>query len=142
MNIPYADEGDYIFWHCDVAHEVDNVHNGDNVSSVFFNALCPLVPYNVDNMLATRSSFLKVTPPRDFAKDKARTMVSECDFPGEHGAEKKNILTDVGLRALGFKEFDSEEEGLTPGQIKIREFANKAMKSDIYNEDELYTHNI
>lgn len=140
MNIPYANEGDYIFWHCDVAHEVDKVHNGDNISSVFFNALCPLAPYNVDNMLATRNSFLTATPPRDFDKDRSRTQISEGDFPGEHGAERKNILTDVGLRALGLKEFDVEEEGLTPGQIKIREFANKAMKTGIYNEDELYSY--
>lgn len=139
ISIPYANESDYIFWHCDVAHEVDKVHNGKNISSVFYNALCPLAPYNVDNMIATRRAFYRAECPRDFIKDRTQSGPSEGDFPGEHGDER-NILTDVGLRALGLKQFELEEEGLSAGQRRIRNFANNAMKTGIYNEKELYNY--
>lgn len=126
-NIPYANTGDYVFWHCDVAHEVDKVHNGSKNSSVFFNAYCPLCPYNIDNMIATREAFKKAVAPRDFVKDKNISATYECSFP-DHGARKENILTEDGMRGMGFSPYDIHEPGLTLGQIKVRKMANEAMK--------------
>lgn len=127
-NIPYANTGDYVFWHCDVAHEVDKVHNGDHDSSVFFNAYCPLCPYNIDNMIATREAFKKAVAPRDFIKDSSISAIYENAFE-DHGARMENILTKDGMRGMGFEEFDTDEPNLTEGQIKVRKMANKAMKS-------------
>lgn len=125
-SIPYANIGDYVFWHCDVAHEVDKMHNGDKNSSVFFNAYCPLCPYNIDNMISTREAFKQAIPPRDFIKDKNISTTYENSFE-DHGARMENILTEDGLRGLGFAEFDINEPGLSKGQIDVRKMANRAM---------------
>lgn len=128
LSIPYANVGDYVFWHADVAHEVDKQHNGSEDSSVFFNAYCPLSPYNVENLLATHQAFLDGKAPRDFIKDKALGKQCEGDFE-DNGAKKENILTDDGLKAMGFMEFDENQPGITKGQRIVRKMANEAIKS-------------
>jgi hypothetical protein len=75
-------------------------------------------------MVATRESFKKGECPRDFQKDKSAEIVLEGSFE-DHGARVENILTDTGLKAMGFKKFDDKEAGLTEGQRKVRQMANK-----------------
>lgn len=132
FSLPYVNTGDYVFWHCDVAHEVDKEHRGTTDSSVFFNAYCPLCPYNIDNMLATRDAFLNAKAPRDTAKHPC-LGANERDFD-DHGAHIENISTEDGLSAMGLKEFDLEAPDLTEGQIKIRKYANEAMKTNKLDE--------
>lgn len=126
-SISHVQPGDYVFWHCDTAHEVDKQHSGTTDSSVFFNAYCPLSPYNVQNMVATKDAFLSASTPIDFRKDKKSTMVYEGNF-SDHGAKQENILSEEGLQAMGLKKFE-ESGNLTPGQLLARRIANEAMET-------------
>ncbi|CDK26969.1 unnamed protein product [Kuraishia capsulata CBS 1993] len=121
--------GDYVFWHCDLAHEVDKLHPGTKHSSVFFNPQVPLCPYNIENMIKVRSAFEMVMPPADFLPDLEKRKMEkhyESEYP-DHGARLENILTDDGMRAMGLKAFDIDEPGLTPGQKEVRKMANEAI---------------
>lgn len=119
--------GDYMFWHCDLVHEVESSHNGAEDSSVFYNASIPLCPYNIENMLRMRQDFRDVVPPRDFARDCGGPYELEKDHE-DHGAREENILSLEGRRALGLEIFDEDEEGLSPGQKAVRRMANEAIK--------------
>ncbi|CAI7644266.1 unnamed protein product [Penicillium discolor] len=114
--------GDYVFWHCDLVHGVDQMNQGKNDSSVFYNASNPLTPANVDSLLATRDAFLEGDVPVDFMRGHG-TMEREYEHE-DHGARKENILTDGGLRAMGLLKLDEDEEGLTSGQREVRRIAN------------------
>ncbi|KAH8884127.1 DUF1479-domain-containing protein [Thozetella sp. PMI_491] len=122
VGIPPVKPGDYVFWHCDLVHEVDRFHPGERDSSVVYNACNPLTPYNVASLVKTRESFLKVEVPQDF-----RTFEHALEREYQHednGAKRENILSAAGLQALGLTKFDDAEEGLTPGQREIRRLAN------------------
>lgn len=127
FSIPYANTGDYVFWHSDLAHEVDKQHNGKGESSVFFNAFCPLCPYNIESLIDTRDSFKKGMHPKDFRTDGVK-RANEGDFE-DHGARRENILSLDGLKAMGLEPFDENEPGLTEGQMKIRKIANESMET-------------
>ncbi|CAK7232366.1 hypothetical protein SBRCBS47491_008245 [Sporothrix bragantina] len=124
VGIPPVKPGDYVFWHCDLVHEVDRLHPGQRDSSVSYNPCVPLCLYNLDSLVALRESFLSALPPRDFIKYEHGEY--ECKH-ADHGAHKENILTDEGLRAMGFLPFDTEEEGLSSGQKAIRKLANEKL---------------
>lgn len=122
VGIPPVRPGDYVFWHCDLVHGVDQMNQGKNDSSVFYNASNPLTPANVDSLLATRDAFLEGDVPVDFMRGHG-TMEREYEHE-DHGARKENILTDGGLRAMGLLRLDEDEEGLTSGQREVRRIAN------------------
>lgn len=124
VGIPPVKPGDYVFWHCDLVHEVDRLHPGDRDSSVSFNPCVPLCKYNLESLVALREAFLSALPPKDFIKYEHGEHESHHD---DHGARKENIMTDEGLRAMGFLPFDVDEEGLTPGQKAIRQLANEKL---------------
>lgn len=125
VGIPPIRPGDFVFWHCDLVHEVDRFHRGTIDSSVVYYACVPLTPYNLDSLLATRASFEKADVPIDFSTfEDAHEREYEHD---DHGARKENILCEAGMRAMGFTKFDEAEEGLTPGQREIRHKANVAL---------------
>ncbi|KAJ8106831.1 hypothetical protein OPT61_g9281 [Boeremia exigua] len=125
IGIPPVRPGDYVFWHCDLVHGVDEVHPGKVDSSVSYNACNPLTPYNIKSLLSTRASFKRGDVPEDFAR-------SHGDLEREYqhkdcGAKKENILSKAGLQALGLEHFDDQEEGLTPGQKEVRRLANEML---------------
>lgn len=125
VGIPPVRPGDYAFWHCDLIHEVDKFHPGTRPSTAVYHPCVPLTPYNIDNLVHIRDSFNARAVPRDFS--------SQPSFDGhenehdDHGARRENVLSDEGLRALGLKAFEVEEEGLTEGQRKVRQLANVAL---------------
>lgn len=121
VGIPPVKPGDYVFWHCDLVHEVDKFHPGERDSSVSYNGCVPLCPYNIENMASMRQSFLDVLPPKDFEKYEHGELEREHE---DHGAKRENILSLEGLRAMGLEPFDVNEEGLTPGQREVRKMAN------------------
>ncbi|RDW91050.1 hypothetical protein BP5796_02215 [Coleophoma crateriformis] len=127
ISVPYVRPGDYVYWHVDLAHEVESHHNGSLDSSVFYNANVPLCPYNIENMIRQRKSFRDVMPPADFYLDLGGPFEVEAQH-ADHGAREENILTLEGRRALGLAPFDENEPGLTEGQRKVRIMANKAME--------------
>jgi hypothetical protein len=124
IGIPPVKPGDYVFWHCDLIHEVDKLHPGTRDSSVVYNACTPLVPYNIDSLSNTREAFLAAEPPRDFAK----VDIGETErMHKDNGARREYILSEEGNRAMGFAQFDVDEPGITEGQRKVRQMANSIL---------------
>ena len=124
LGIPPVKPGDYVFWHCDLVHEVDRTHPGTHDSSVSYNACVPLCPYNLASLVRTRESFRQVVPPADFASYDNGEIEREH---GDHGAKRENILSKAGMRAMGLEAFDEEEEGLSSGQREMRRMANREL---------------
>lgn len=124
VGIPPVRPGDYVFWYCDLVHEVDKFHPGTRDSSVSYNPCVPLCPYNFDNLVKMRQSFSDVLPPDDFRLYEHGELEKDHD---DHGAKKENILSIEGLRALGLEPFCVEEEGLTSGQRVMRQMANEKL---------------
>ncbi|OKL56483.1 hypothetical protein UA08_08360 [Talaromyces atroroseus] len=124
VGIPPVKPGDYVFWHCDLIHEVDKFHPGTVDSSVSYNACIPLCPYNLESMIGTRQSFLDVGIPVDFEKYTHGDVEKNHD---DNGAKEENILSLEGKRALGLHPFDVHEEGITCGQRKMRAEANRRL---------------
>lgn len=124
VGIPPVKPGDYVFWHCDLVHEVDRFHPGTTDSSVSYNACVPLCPYNLESLLKQRYAFENVAPPSDFAKYEHKELESEHE---DHGAKSENILSEAGRRALGLAPFDVEAPGLTAGQRGMRRLANEKL---------------
>ncbi|KXS94853.1 hypothetical protein AC578_8048 [Pseudocercospora eumusae] len=123
FSVPKVRPGDYMFWHCDFAHEVESSQNGAENSSVFCNTSMPLFPYKIENMLRMRQDFRDVVPPRDFAKD----FWGPCELEKDHVAREGNILSLEGRRASDLERFE-DEEGLSSGQEAVKRMANEAMK--------------
>lgn len=124
VGIPPVKPGDYVFWHCDLIHEVDKFHPGTRDSSVSYNACIPLCPYNLENLVKTRRSFLEAGIPPDFEKYTHGELEREH---ADHGARLENVLSLEGKRALGLAPFDVDEEGITPGQRHMRLEANRRL---------------
>jgi hypothetical protein len=125
VGIPPVAPGDYVFWHCDLLHEVDKYHPGTTDSSVVYNACTPLSPYNIDSLRASRQSFLDAKPPRDF--NGLGYLYEEENSHGDHGARKENILSSKGMQAMGFEPFDIDEPGISEGARKVRQMANETL---------------
>lgn len=125
VGIPPVRPGDFVFWHCDLIHEVDSFHRGELDSSVVYYACVPLTPYNLESLVSTRDSFKKADVPIDFSTFED---ANEREYEHEdHGARKENILCEAGLRAMGYAKFDEFEEGLDPGQKEMRQEANERL---------------
>lgn len=125
VGIPPVRPGDYVFWHCDLVHEVDKFHPGRRDSSVVYNACVPLTPYNIRSLRGVREAFRQATVPRDFVN---YNNIKEKEYQhDDHGARQENILSLAGKRAMGLERFDEEEEGLTEGQRKVRRLANSVL---------------
>jgi hypothetical protein len=122
IGIPPVRPGDYVYWHCDLIHEVDKFNWGTRNSSAVYNACNPLTPYNIDSLVSVRDDFNKCRVPRDFAGSTALREL-EKDH-ANHGARLENILSDGGLKAMGLKKLVVDEEGLTNGQREVRKLAN------------------
>lgn len=123
VGIPPVRPGDYVFWHCDLLHEVDKFHPGTRNSSAVYNGCNPLTPYNIDSLVSVRDAFLKpAAVPRDFAGSPHLKELEETHL--DHGAKRENVWSEQGLQALGLKKLDPDEEGLSDGQREVRKLAN------------------
>ncbi|KAF2708345.1 DUF1479-domain-containing protein [Pleomassaria siparia CBS 279.74] len=121
IGIPPVRPGDYVYWHCDLIHEVDKFNFGSRNSSAVYHPCSPLTPYNIDSVVSTRDAFKTCHVPRDFTGAFAKRL--EKDH-ADHGARLENVLTEEGLKAIGLKKFDVDEEGLSDGQREVRRLAN------------------
>jgi len=105
--IPEVHPGDYVFWHCDVAHMVEPEHKGKEDGSIFYIPVLPLCEINVEYLRDQKPSFEKGTPPPD--------------FPGGVGESKhvgRGTFDDVhpdGRAAMGYVKFDVDS-AKTPGE--------------------------
>jgi hypothetical protein len=124
VGIPPVKPGDYVFWHCDLIHEVDRFHPGTTDSSVVYNACAPLTPYNIENMINQRNAFQEGVVPKDFSESKLDQQ--EHEHAG-CGAKEGFVSSDAGRRAMGLMTFDESEGNLTEGQRKVRRMANEML---------------
>ncbi|KAG7822551.1 hypothetical protein KL909_004239 [Ogataea angusta] len=98
VGIPYVKPGDFVLWHADLLHEVDEEHKGDKESSVVYIAHTPLCPYNIETLKDSRECFDSGAKPRDFRYE-------YDDGPDESSYEdrgrEEHLLSLEGKQALG-----------------------------------------
>lgn len=123
VSCPKADPGDYVFWHCDMVHQVEKEHNGTNDSSVAFIPVVPLCGYNTGNLVDQRKAFLEGVPPPDMPPRAGQGLEKNHEDRGKEGS----ILSPEGRRLFGLDKFDADADGLTQGQRAVRELANEAL---------------
>ncbi|KAK6581331.1 hypothetical protein PZA11_006022 [Diplocarpon coronariae] len=123
VSAPKAAPGDYVFWHCDMVHKVEETHGGTSDSSVAYIPVVPLTAYNIGNLVEQRKAFLEGVPPPDMVSRDGE----EQEKHHEDRGKVEDILTLEGRRIMGLEQFDVEEEGLTPGQVAIRALANEVL---------------
>lgn len=103
VSIPKMYPGDFVAWHTDEIHAVENEHNGAGDASVLYIPAVALTQANLDYLVTQRDAFLKGSPAPDFPN---------ADGPGEHGftgvGTEQDILSEEGLQAMGLgnKRFD------------------------------------
>lgn len=122
--VPKVQPGDMVFWHCDMIHSVDPVHQGKLDSSVFYIPSAPLCDVNLKYALTQRETFLKgLTPP---------------DFPGfpfgpgettHVGRATPRDVEDIGgdeaLQEFGLSPFKVQPS--TSGEAEMVDCANKTL---------------
>ncbi|KPI34598.1 uncharacterized protein AB675_4940 [Cyphellophora attinorum] len=64
-------------------------------------------------------------PPKDMAGYEHKEWEWESD--GDFGAKRENLLSAEGERAMGFKRFEVEADGLSEGQREMRRMANERL---------------
>lgn len=126
VHMPNVNPGDYVSWHCDTIHAVDGVHTGNSDSSVMYIPVCGLTVNNAEFLARQREAFLQGWPCPDFGGG-----IGESKHVGRPVAQDLERLygvdRDDGLRAFGFKSWDSKEAGLTEGQRTVLDRANKIL---------------
>ncbi|KAF2820400.1 DUF1479-domain-containing protein [Ophiobolus disseminans] len=123
IHMPKVRPGDYVAWHCDTIHSVDKTHAGKADSSVLYIPACPMTEDNANYLIRQRENFVNGTPSPDFGGG-----IGESEHVGRIKAEDlQQLVGDEGCRAMGLKEWDSAEQGLTPGQRVILDRANKIL---------------
>ncbi|KAF2246683.1 DUF1479-domain-containing protein [Trematosphaeria pertusa] len=123
IHMPTVKPGDYVAWHCDTIHSVDKTHAGKSDSSVLYIPACPLTEDNARYLARQREKFVNGIPSPDFGGG-----IGEAEHIGRIRAEDMGALVgDEGCRAMGLKEWDSDAEGLSPGEREVLDRANKIL---------------
>lgn len=126
INIPPVHPGDYVAWHCDTIHAVDKIHTGKTDSSVLYIPTCPLTLQNAQFLVRQRDTFLEGTPSPDFGGGEG-----ESNHTGRLGLENLSEVGSLrnadGLRSMGLEMWDADAEGLTNGQRRVMNLANKKL---------------
>lgn len=118
VSIPKVRPGDAVFWHCDVAHMVENEHQGDQDASVFYIPVAPLCDVNAEYLRRQRENFLKKQPPPDFPGGVGESM--------HEGTGTADVLSAVGRRSMGLQPFNSSL-AQTPGEKSAYDSANRIL---------------
>lgn len=123
IHVPRVCPGDYVAWHCDTIHAVDQKHGGTSDSSVLYIPACPLTEGNARGLLNQRETFIQGTPSPDFGGG-----VGESEHKGRVKVEDMEGLVGVeACRAMGLKEWNSAVAGLEKGQREVLDRANKIL---------------
>ena len=129
VHIPEVRPGDYVAWHCDQIHAVDQKHEGTTDSSVLYIPACPLTAHNAEFLARQRQAFLEGLPCPDFGGGIGET--NHVGRPGIEEIEKASQGRDAGMVAFGLQEFDSSAVGLSDTQRELFDRANKIL--DFYD---------
>lgn len=123
IHIPTVRPGDYVAWHCDTIHAVDQVHAGKGDSSVMYIPAAPLTEVNAEYLKRQRDTFLSGLPPPDYGAGEG-----EKHHVGRPDAADAASLTDKdGMRAMGLERWESERDGLSEGEREMMRSANKML---------------
>jgi hypothetical protein len=114
--IPAVRPGDAVFWHCDVAHMVEQEHQGKEDASVFYIPTLPLCEINIAYTQRQKSAFLHRSSPPDFPGGSAQTE--------QVGKDDISSISAGGRAAMGFDSV-SVAEATTPGQRLAYDIANE-----------------
>lgn len=93
--IPAMQPGDTVWWHADIVHAVEHLHNGTEDSSVFYIPSFPATRHNMDYVRRQRDHFRQGKTPPDFPPND-----SERHFVGR---ATEADLTPLGRRMLGLE---------------------------------------
>jgi hypothetical protein len=106
-----------------MVHTVEKAHEGTSDSSVAYIPVVPLCGYNISNLVEQQKAFLEGIPPPDMVSRNGEEQEKEHDDRGR----PEDFLTVEGKRIMGLSPFDLTEEGITPGQFRVRALANEAL---------------
>ncbi|KAL1846025.1 hypothetical protein VTK73DRAFT_376 [Phialemonium thermophilum] len=119
VHVPEVKPGDFVIWHCDTIHAVDQVHKGTGDSSVLYISVCPLTEQNAQYVASQRSAFREGTPAPDFPGGKG-----ESEHIGRPTEEYVRAHADLaGLRAFGLERL-AEDEAENSGAADVIRRAN------------------
>jgi hypothetical protein len=119
VSVPRVEPGDQIYWHCDLIHAVEAVHEGQSDSSVLYIPTVPLTVRNAEYLRDQREHFSRGLPAPDFPGGEG-----ESSFLNRGGREHAN--GEAGLRALGLQKFDILK-GASEGEAQTIIEANKLL---------------
>lgn len=126
VSVPRVEPGDFVAWHCDTMHAVDQVHNGSNDSSVLYIPACAVTPGNIEFMTKQRIAALAYSPPPDFP---GAGGAGEFGFTG---SVDWNASSKDGLRAMGLGTLTWEvTPDMSEGEKAVLEMGNKILFSDL-----------
>lgn len=118
VSIPRVRPGDAVFWHCDVAHMVEEEHRGVRDASVFYIPVAPLCEVNAGYLKRQKENFLQQRPPPDFPGGVGESLHS--------GTGTVKDPSEAGLRSMGLAKFDSTL-ARTDGERTTYELANSML---------------
>ena len=110
VSIPPVAPGDYVFWHCDEAHMVEEEHRGTEDGSILYIATLPLCEINAHYIRRQRDAFEEGNAPPDFPGGPA-----ESKHVGRGGIDD---VSPQGRVAMGFDTFGAAL-ATTSGQREI-----------------------
>ena len=93
ISIPEVEPGDTVWWHPDITHAVEDVHEGSGYSNVIYVAASPKCQKNLNYVRQQAEHFLTGRSSPDFAAEDF-----EVDFVGRATIDD---LTDVGRAQMG-----------------------------------------
>ncbi|KAE8141269.1 DUF1479 domain protein [Aspergillus pseudotamarii] len=122
VHIPKIRPGDFVAWHCDSIHAVDNLHVGSSDSSVLYIPVCPITDSNVEYLKGQRTAFRKGIPPADFPGGEGEAH--HVDRPSEEML--RGWMNSEGRQALGLERLIASKNAL-PGEKDVIQTANEIL---------------
>ncbi|KAL2065315.1 hypothetical protein VTL71DRAFT_2984 [Oculimacula yallundae] len=96
VHMPKIEAGDTVWWHTDLCHAVDTIHNGTANAAVAYIAACPTTPLNKEYVRGQLAATLEGRPPADYAED---NDLDESTLKGYVGLDG---ISEVAKRSFGF----------------------------------------
>ena len=93
VSIPNLFPGDTVWWHPDLTHSVEDLHEGNNFSNVMYIGASPLCKKNIDYLETQGQCFLTGKSAPDFSAENY-----EVNYRGKATIDN---LTDLGKKQMG-----------------------------------------
>ncbi|KAK0611218.1 hypothetical protein B0T14DRAFT_440496 [Immersiella caudata] len=117
VHVPKVKPGDYVVWHCDAIHAVDQQHNGRSDSSVLYIPVCPTTEASAQYVARQRDAFLQGTPAPDFPGGRG-----ESEHVGRPTAKHvKRYGNPIGVQSMGLDTLVVAEGDTRGGEHAVRQ---------------------